>query len=478
MYFAEERFNVHTKKPFSFILHCFIPFINITVGELLFLILFAGILGLTFGLSYSETKYKYRDLIPNDTKRFGLRGLGDCQLLMLAFMFFANTRNSLALFIFGIPFERAVTYHRWVGRLLVMSVICHATIAFDRFKVKGIFEFKQDYAGFIAGVGLGVLFLFTFEPIRRRFWEVFYFTHLLYIWVAAWALTHIFLFNLTSAHFNSWITPSVLLFAILLYYFDRGLRIYKGQFQPTQLISAKPGFEITRLELKKKNGFKYEGGQYIWLNLPEVSLVQWHPFSISSGPKEDNFTVHIKDCGNFTHEVFDKATEGKITKAKVDGPYGRLSIGLKEYNVIVLFAGGIGVTPMMAVLKELDNLSQRKTKIYFIWVVQNGSAFDWFSDSLNEMQNKSDIVLKLYVSRGEKEANETGLKFTKGRPIFTEIVEEVISQNENESFIGVLACGPKSMVSTVFDVCMKSNCNSKTTKKHAKLHFHKETFRL
>jgi len=207
-------------------------------------------------------------------------------------------------------------------------------------------------------------------------------------------------------------------------------------------------------------------------------LVQWHPFSISSGPKEDNFTVHIKDCGNFTHEVFDKATEGKITKAKVDGPYGRLSIGLKEYNVIVLFAGGIGVTPMMAVLKELDNLSQRKTKIYFIWVVQNGSAFDWFSDSLNEMQNKSDIVLKLYVSRGEKEANETGLKFTKGRPIFTEIVEEVISQNENESFIGVLACGPKSMVSTVFDVCMKSNCNSKTTKKHAKLHFHKETFRL
>ena len=30
--------------------------------------------------------------------------------------------------------------------------------------------------------------------------------------------------------------------------------------------------------------FEFEMGQYVFLNFPEISLYQWHPFTISSSP--------------------------------------------------------------------------------------------------------------------------------------------------------------------------------------------------
>ena len=34
-----------------------------------------------------------------------------------------------------------------------------------------------------------------------------------------------------------------------------------------------------------------------------------------------------------------------------DGPYGHFQIPIKDYSVLVLVAGGIGITPMMSILK-------------------------------------------------------------------------------------------------------------------------------
>lgn len=49
-----------------------------------------------------------------------------------------------------------------------------------------------------------------------------------------------------------------------------------------------------------KPSFKYKAGQWLFINVPEVSQFQWHPFTISSAPDDPYISVHIRQVGDFT----------------------------------------------------------------------------------------------------------------------------------------------------------------------------------
>lgn len=40
----------------------------------------------------------------------------------------------------------------------------------------------------------------------------------------------------------------------------------------------------------------YRPGQYVFLNFPSINFLEWHPFSVSSGPHEMTMECHIKVC--------------------------------------------------------------------------------------------------------------------------------------------------------------------------------------
>lgn len=54
----------------------------------------------------------------------------------------------------------------------------------------------------------------------------------------------------------------------------------------------------------KKCGFKMGPGQYIFLQCPSVSWLEWHPFTLTSAPEEDFFSVHIRVAGDWTAALF------------------------------------------------------------------------------------------------------------------------------------------------------------------------------
>lgn len=62
-----------------------------------------------------------------------------------------------------------------------------------------------------------------------------------------------------------------------------------------------------------KNGFKMEVGQYVFVNCPAISQLEWHPFTMTSAPEEDFFSVHIRSAGDWTDkliEIMKKVPEG------------------------------------------------------------------------------------------------------------------------------------------------------------------------
>lgn len=57
------------------------------------------------------------------------------------------------------------------------------------------------------------------------------------------------------------------------------------------------------LQLKKK-GFKMEVGQYIFMKCPSISHLEWHPFTLTSAPEEDHFSIHIRIVGDWTDALY------------------------------------------------------------------------------------------------------------------------------------------------------------------------------
>lgn len=60
--------------------------------------------------------------------------------------------------------------------------------------------------------------------------------------------------------------------------------------------------KVLELQLVK-SGFKMEVGQYVFLNCPVISPLEWHPFTMTSAPEEDFLSVHIRSAGDWTEKL-------------------------------------------------------------------------------------------------------------------------------------------------------------------------------
>jgi len=421
-------------------------------------------------ISWHYTKRAY----PTDIGRQVIHPLGDVLLVNMGLLFILATRTcSLIEMLCGIPFERAIVYHKWVGRFEMSTIIVHASFGFDRFSVDSMFNIggccTTTLWGFIAGSVIFVAFNFTWQPIRRNAWEVFYYAHQLMSVGAIFALVHVWLMNTTPPGYHIYITSSICEFCMLLHYIDRFIRFYRGDIRSTELLTAKPEqIEVTRIEMKK-SGFTYEAGQYCFVCFPEISRLSWHPFSLSSAPHEDRLTMHIKDSGGYTNALREKAKAGGITKIKIDGPYGRVGVKLSDYKIIVLIAGGVGVTPMISILKDLLQTSKGLlTKVYFMWTVRDPLAFEWFAEPLKAAEGNTQFDVKLFCTRGKP--TDSGLKFSTARPKFQEIFNDIKTKHVTEGKVAVLACGPEPMVE---ETSLLSITESNAS---VQFHYHKETF--
>merc|ERR1711907_713169 len=132
--------------------------------------------------------------------------------------------------------------------------------------------------------------------------------------------------------------------------------------------------------------FEYGVGQYCFLNIPAISTLEWRPFSISSAPMDGSLTFHIKSMGSgtFTGRVQELAAVLDMQRLEcgdgvaptgsyglglsIDGPYGR-TLAFKEYSSLLLIGGGIGITPLHCMYRELavSDAKARPATVHLHW---------------------------------------------------------------------------------------------------------------
>lgn len=65
----------------------------------------------------------------------------------------------------------------------------------------------------------------------------------------------------------------------------------------------------------KKRNFQMAPGQYILIQCPSISRLEWHPFTLTSAPQENFFSVHIRVAGDWTEALCQAfGAEGQASK--------------------------------------------------------------------------------------------------------------------------------------------------------------------
>ena len=371
-----------------------------------------------------------------------LTGTGAVTALLLGLALFPVARHSVLFLLLGLPFERMVEMHRWASRATLVAGIVHAIHhlykAISTENVQFLLMWKQ-ICGVASLCTMILMAILAWDTIRRKCFEVFLYPHQ-FLALAAVILAMLHAPQLTNVYLLG--VPT------LWYLADQFFRIYLGcrPYTISRMESIPGG--VTKLTIKRgsseslsSNMFKYEPGQYCWLMIPAISGLQYHPFSISSGPESEqsnSITFHIKNMGNgsFTHALNTKAramaadlNSGLNNRVAVVGPYGSFGLNLKKYDILYLVAGGIGVTPMASTLEWILNLIDEKKidsdaglpnlkKVVFVWSARGTEPFNhWFPELLCRAVECDIIELALHNTL-------VGCKHLKNRTI---LVEEACS---------------------------------------------------
>jgi predicted ferric reductase len=137
-------------------------------------------------------------------------------------------------------------------------------------------------------------------------------------------------------------------------------------------------------------GFRFRPGQFGWLTLGGSPFkITGHPFSLSSSSAaaDGRVEMSIRKLGDLTRQI-DKTPVGK--RAYLDGPYGAFTIG-NPADMHVLIAGGVGITPMMSMIRALADRKDKRPIVLFY-----GSK-DWESITFREELDALKKQLRLTI---------------------------------------------------------------------------------
>ncbi|KHN48740.1 Respiratory burst oxidase like protein F [Glycine soja] len=455
-----------------------------------------------------------------------------------------------------IPFNDNINFHKLIAGGIVVGVILHGGthLACDFPRIsesdKSIFRqtiasgfgyHRPTYAQILAttevasGIGMvvlmGIAFALATKWPRRRSpvlpvslrrvtgYNTFWYSHHLFVLVYALLIIHSMFLFLTDKLMEK-TTWMYIAFPVLLYAGERIFRAIRSGSYEVDILKASlyPG-KVLYLKMQKPEGFKFHSGMYIFIQCPQISPFEWHPFSLTSGPQDDYLSVHIRTLGDWSYQIYDLFQEAVLSRSQgcpklyIDGPYGSAAQDHVKYDILVLIGLGIGATPFISILKDVVkgvqttqndhsglrqcSLTKGPLKAYLYWVTREPNSFDWFRDVMKEIsistKKQSVVEMHNFLTSVHPEGDirsallsviqalhlaKNGTDIVSRTPIHTHFARpnwfnifSRLARKHGGAKIGVFYCGPSKLARELKKLCTKFS--TKTTTRFV---FHKENY--
>jgi len=354
------------------------------------------------------------------------------------------TRNSFITWMTKIPFDQTITYHRWLGRLTILQGLVHFACSIDQSDFTWTLN---NYNGFISVICLGIIAFTSIEHIRRKMFNLFFYSHHVLI------IYYIF----GSLHSESFFRYACI--AISIYGLDRLIRLFRGIYPRKVIHAEKLSDRILKVRFSKSKYYSQSIAQYAFLNFPKVNLLEWHPFTLVNSPDDPFHEVYIKSLGDYTSDIVEHVSTGDWMR--MDGPYGYWSFEHKKYSHILFVCGGIGITPCISFIRHVYSSSEYSKEfnhirhIYLVWCSSSEKEAKWVNEELlrvielSQNSNYPNFYLYVFITGQSQVNNPT---YFIGRPDMNRVFDTAETRMLDEhSRACVFVCGPKSLSQQVWD---------------------------
>ena len=268
-----------------------------------------------------------------------------------------------------VGFDRLTVWHRRNGKIAVSLVVAHVPLIVTGYAMtlqisigSQVKELFHSYPGMVtATVGTALLIAVLVSSlviVRRRLpYEAWYFVHLS---VYAGILLAYFHQIPTGNEFTTnvsqrdyWYALYIATLTVLVGFRVVAPAVHAWRYRLRVLEVRRESPDVVSIYIQGRNLERLgaRGGQFfLWRFLARGRWWQAHPFSLSAPPGVHSLRITVKDVGNFSGRL------GELkpgTRVIAEGPFGTFTPALSDSAHVALIAGGIGITPLRAMLDEL-----------------------------------------------------------------------------------------------------------------------------
>ncbi len=147
---------------------------------------------------------------------------------------------------------------------------------------------------------------------------------------------------------------SAMVFAIIYWRFVIPIyRSLRHGIRVEKVVVEGPGMVSVIMRGKQLAKLGAQGGQFFgWRFLAKGHALISHPYSLSAAPTAHYLRITVKDLGDHSRSLADLKPG---TRVFMEGPYGAFTAGRASRKHVVLIGGGVGITPVRAIIEEFRN---------------------------------------------------------------------------------------------------------------------------
>jgi predicted ferric reductase len=292
-------------------------------------------------------------------------------------------------------------FHRQISLIAVALVVAHPIILFiERPELLGLLNpftapWRARFAALSTCSLIALVVMALWRTKLRLRYETWHVTHLVLAVVAiAAGIVHMvgWSFYLGDPWKRGlWIGLTAFWIGLLAYVrVVKPLFILRRPYIVSEVRKERGGTWTLVMKPDGHAGLCFRPGQFGWLTVyGNPFKITAHPFSFSSSAAASDGRVEmaVRELGDFTSNI-GKMPVGR--RAYIDGPYGAFTTG-HPADMHVLIAGGVGITPMMSIIRTLADQGDKRP------VVLLYGSKDWdaitFREELEAMKARLDLTV-------------------------------------------------------------------------------------
>ena len=294
--------------------------------------------------------------------------LGSTVIILMACSLFLSTRPKWAEPFFGGLDKMYMTHRRTSTSAFLLLFVHLLTVPITTVNLR-----IGNYLAMIAFTGIVSIVLITLAPripfLNKLSGETYEGWKKLHRYIGIFFILgfiHALTINALDALIAiSWVQVFFIIGTLSYLYTELFGRFFKKFLPYTVEAVEHPNGATTEVTLRaRKDPIKRQrAGQFLFVRFPgDKTLNESHPFTISGAPSEDVLRLTVKASGDFTRTLFRNLGAG--AEATVEGAYGLFDYktgGPKQ----IWIAGGIGLTPFLAFIRDMDGNLGRDVDFYY-----------------------------------------------------------------------------------------------------------------